>query len=118
MSSGYAGDSKMPSPRWTVKKRKFSLRRFWNKLNDSEYDDYSYENVPTTNYPFMNSYSGWNIRMHSANGGHIVEVWKSSTTLDYGESSDRKHHLYVVSSEQNIVEELPKILTEIYLKDE
>lgn len=101
---------------YRVTRKKFSIKKLWKRFYQSESDD-SY-NVPT-NYPFMNYYHGWNIRIHAANGGHVVEVWKNNNDeykIDTI-SNEKKHHLYVIDSSKNLPEELPKILTEIYLKD-
>lgn len=66
---------------------------------------------------FNKSFDGWNIRLHKANGGHIVEAWKSDDgprQTGYGHKPD--HELFMVKDEDDMSTALNDILVQLMLR--
>ena len=63
---------------------------------------------------FATDFNGWTIRIHKANNGHIVEAWKAEDhrTLN----TRREHEMFLLSNNDDVLAELPHILTNIMLK--
>ena len=65
---------------------------------------------------FNKSFEGWNIRLHRANGGHIVEAWKSEEG-PYNSSSHRpSHELFMVSDTEDMGARINDILVQLMLR--
>jgi len=64
---------------------------------------------------FNKSFEGWNIRLHRANGGHIVEAWKNE---DGPQSHNYKpqHELFMVQDNEEMGERLNQILVQLMLR--
>lgn len=75
------------------------------------------EPVPTNigHSGFNKSFEGWNIRLHRANDGHIVEAWKND---DGPQSHNYKpqHELFMVQDNEEMGERLNKILVQLMLR--
>lgn len=79
--------------------------------------------IAQAQYPkFNKSFDGWNIRLHRANGGHIVEAWRNdqdnyvSKRSALTGSSSPEHEMFLVKEEEDLTEVLPKILTQLMLR--
>ena len=58
-------------------------------------------------------YDSWSFRLVHANGGCVVEA---SFSPSYNSNEEPVNELYIISNDEEISEELPKIITECYLK--
>jgi hypothetical protein len=76
---------------------------------------YPAEAIPQSHVSFAKSFEGWNIRLHRANGGHIVEAWKNE---DGPMSSNYKppHELFMVQDSEDMGERLNSILVQLMLR--
>ena len=63
---------------------------------------------------FAKEFNGWTIRIHKANNGHIVEAWKSEDHRTV--NTRREHEMFLLSNNDDVLAELPHILTNIMLK--
>lgn len=64
---------------------------------------------------FNKSFEGWTIRLHRANGGHIVEAWKS----DEGPQPHNyraPHELFMVNESDDMGARLNDILVQLMLR--
>lgn len=66
--------------------------------------------------PFSKDFSGWHIRIHKATNGHIVEAWRSNDGSYQTNRRDREHEMFLVSNEEDVLQELPHILTNLMLR--
>lgn len=72
---------------------------------------------PTPTSPqFAKSFEGWNIRLHRANGGHIVEAWKNEDGPIHASSYRPSHELFMVSDNEDMGARLNDILVQIMLR--
>ena len=63
---------------------------------------------------FATDFNGWTIRIHKANNGHIVEAWKAEDHRTL--ITRREHEMFLLSNNDDVLAELPHILTNIMLK--
>ncbi len=64
---------------------------------------------------FNKSFEGWQIRLHKANSGHIVEAWKNEDTgptMNYR----RPHELFFVSDSSDMGASINDILVQLMLR--
>jgi hypothetical protein len=64
---------------------------------------------------FNKSFEGWQIRLHKANGGHIVEAWKNEDTgptMNYR----RPHELFFVNDSSDMGASINDILVQLMLR--
>ncbi len=64
---------------------------------------------------FNKSFEGWNIRLHRANGGHIVEAWKNED-VPHHSSYKPQHELFMVEDSADMGEKLNEILVQLMLR--
>lgn len=97
-----------------------SLTRSINKSNSRK----SRKLYPTTigsqagEYKFNNSFEGWNIRLHKAHEGHVVEAWRN-VDVSYNSNigkTDHQHLLFLVNSSEDMGERLNQIMVELALR--
>lgn len=65
---------------------------------------------------FNKQFEGWNIRLHRANGGHIVEAWKNDDMHVVSSSSRRPHELFMVMDNEDMGTRLNDILVQLMLR--
>lgn len=66
---------------------------------------------------FNKSFEGWNIRLHKANNGHIVEAWKNEDNGPVISSNYRRpHELFMVRDDQDMGTALNDILVQLMLR--
>lgn len=113
-SSGWAE----PTP---VKKKRRNLRQWLYDYVNSAYVSVQAEPTPDNHHyqsdGFNKSFEGWNIRLHKANNGHIVEAWKNEDTgPTIGSSYRRPHELFMVRDDQDMGTALNDILVQLMLR--
>jgi hypothetical protein len=66
---------------------------------------------------FNKSFEGWNVRLHKANNGHIVEAWKNEDSGPNIHSNYRRpHELFMVRDDQEMGTALNDILVQLMLR--
>lgn len=66
---------------------------------------------------FSKNFEGWNIRLHRANGGHIVEAWKyEENILTVRGGVQKSHELFMVLEGDDMGEQLNSILVQLMLR--
>lgn len=65
---------------------------------------------------FNKQFEGWNLRLHRANGGHIVEAWKNDDMHVVSTSSRRPHELFMVMDSEDMGTKLNDILVQLMLR--
>ena len=66
---------------------------------------------------FNKQFEGWNLRLHRANGGHIVETWKNDDNLHaISSNSRRSHELFMVMDSEDMGARLNDILVQLMLR--
>lgn len=73
---------------------------------------------PVGMYKFNNNFEGWQIRMHKAHEGHVVEAWRSVDTpynTNIGKT-DHQHILFLVNSSEDMGKRLNDIMVELALR--
>lgn len=63
---------------------------------------------------FARDFNGWTIRIHKANNGHIIEAWKAEDHRTV--NARREHEMFLLNSNDDVLAELPHILTNLMLK--
>jgi hypothetical protein len=67
--------------------------------------------------PFNKSFEGWNIRLHKANGGHIIEAWKNEDSGPTIHSNYRRpHELFMVRDDQEMGAAINDVLIQLMLR--
>lgn len=76
------------------------------------------EPMPTTvgSNGFNKSFEGWNIRLHRANGGHIIEAWKNVDSPIQSSSYRPEHELFMVSDSEDMGARINDILVQLMLR--
>ena len=106
---------------------KKTLRKWLRRILDSDNLTKVDEAVPypSSSNVFNKDYEGWNFRIHSAVGGHIVEAWcydngnqtaGNSYTKSVSASRSPGHKLFIVTKDEELSVELPNILTALALE--
>lgn len=74
--------------------------------------------VSSSTDPFNKSFEGWHIRLHKANGGHIVEAWKNEDQIynSSSGSSRRLHELFMVQDDEDLGAKINDILVQLMLR--
>ena len=114
---GYSIEEQYPE-----RKRSRKSFRHWlgNKIlgKQKNLDDGIIGISSSSTYPFNNSFDGWTIRMHKANGGHIVEAWKNEDSGRAIPSNYRApHELFMVLDDEDIANRLNDILVQLALRN-
>ena len=100
-------------------------RSFKQWLRDylREEDDFriTADAMPSTTGPgippsFNKSFEGWNIRLHRANGGHIVEAWKNEDGPVHSSSYRPEHEMFMVTENEDMGASLNDILVQLMLR--
>ena len=65
---------------------------------------------------FNKSFEGWNIRLHRANGGHIIEAWKNVDSPVHSSSYRPEHELFMVSDSEDMGARINDILVQLMLR--
>ena len=65
---------------------------------------------------FNKQFEGWNLRLHRANGGHIVEAWKNDDMHVVSSNSRRSHELFMVMDSEDMGTRLNDILVQLMLR--
>lgn len=66
---------------------------------------------------FNKSFEGWNIRLHKANGGHIIEAWKNEDSGPTIHSNYRRpHELFMVRDDQEMGAAINDVLVQLMLR--
>jgi hypothetical protein len=86
-----------------------------DEMNDPAREPIS-ETAGTTN-GFNKQFEGWNLRLHRANGGHIIEAWKNDDNLHVISSNSRRsHELFMVMDSEDMGARLNDILVQLMLR--
>ena len=72
--------------------------------------------VAGTHSGFNKSFEGWNVRLHRANGGHIVEAWKNEDGPVHSSSYRAQHELFMVADNEDMGARLSDILVQLALR--
>jgi hypothetical protein len=64
---------------------------------------------------FNHSYQGWMIKLHKANGGHVVEAWRTDDSGPYN-SSRIDRELFMVRDDEDMGKTLNDILIQLMLR--
>jgi len=118
MSNGYI-ETSYKEGRDTPRRKRRSLRQWLRNYINHDAD----ANIPTAvlssdqHRGFNKSFEGWNIRLHKAHGGHIVEAWRSEDgprQTGYGHRPD--HEMFMVRDEDDMSTALNDILVQLMLR--
>jgi hypothetical protein len=109
------------APSWSQEDVKQKRRSFKQWLRDYLKEDENIvvsEPIPSTQGPngFNKSFEGWNIRLHRANGGHIVEAWKNEDGPVHSSSYRPAHELFMVSDSEDMGVRINDILVQLMLR--
>lgn len=74
------------------------------------------DSMPQSHVSFAKSFEGWNIRLHRANGGHIVEAWKNEDGPIHSSNYKPPHELFMVQDTEDMGERLNQILVQLMLR--
>lgn len=104
-----------------VGNHKISLRqrlgRWLLKDKNREHLDQLHPVAVSSSDTFSHDFAGWYIRIHKATNGHIVEVWRNNeSSYPTNGRREREHEMFLVSNNDDLLQELPNILTNIMLK--
>ena len=73
--------------------------------------------VSSSDSAFSKDFAGWHIRIHKATNGHIVEAWRNNDhSYQTNGRRDREHEMFLVTNEEDVLQELPQILTNIMIR--
>lgn len=73
--------------------------------------------ISSSDGAFNKDFAGWHIRIHKATNGHIVEAWRNNeSSYPTNGRREREHEMFLVSNNDDLLQELPNILTNIMLK--
>ena len=74
--------------------------------------------VSSSDSAFSKEFAGWHIRIHKATNGHIVEAWRNNEHAYHqtGSRRERDHEMFLVTNEEDLLQELPHILTNIMIR--
>ena len=106
----------------TTRKRRSFKEWLRDKLNRRIEKDNKRNYAPTSepilsSDKFSKNFEGWNIRLHRANGGHIVEAWKYEENLVTIRGGIQKsHELFMVLEGDDMGEQLNSILVQLMLR--
>lgn len=118
------GINKAKGARWAeptvIKQKKRNFKQWLYDYVNSAYarDD---EPIPVAeSYQtdrFNKSFEGWQIRLHRANNGHIVEAWKNEDSGPAISSNYRRpHELFMVRDDQEMGAAINDILVQLMLR--
>jgi hypothetical protein len=98
------------------KRRTFKqwLRDYLKEENDQPFP--TIEPAVSHNVNFNKSFEGWNIRLHRANSGHIVEAWKNEDGPVHQGSYKPQHELFMVQDTEDMGLRLNDILVQLMLR--
>lgn len=107
-------------PTEDIKQKRRSFKQWLRDyLSEEKTSDSHLTVVPGSSYGgqtgFNKSFEGWNIRLHRANGGHIVEAWKS----DDGPQPHNyrmPHELFMVNENEDMGARINDILVQLMLR--
>jgi hypothetical protein len=74
------------------------------------------DSISQSHISFAKSFEGWNIRLHRANGGHIVEAWKNEDGPISSSNYKQPHELFMVQDSEDMGERLNSILVQLMLR--
>lgn len=102
------------------KKKRRTFKQWLRDYLKEEPSEHSYkiaEPVPTNigHSGFNKSFEGWNVRLHRANGGHIIEAWKVEDGPQH-HNYKPEHELFMVPDTEEMGECLNKILVQLMLR--
>jgi hypothetical protein len=111
------------APSWAtdedVKPKRRSFKQWLRDyLKEEPEIGYAIEAVPSTQGTsgFNKSFEGWNIRLHRANGGHIVEAWKNIDSPVHSSSYRPDHELFMVTDSEDMGTRINDILVQLMLR--
>lgn len=74
--------------------------------------------VEQTTAKFTRSFEGWNIRLHRAVDGHIVEAWKNDYDRPMQTGNYRApHELFIIKDDEDMGKILNDILVQLMLRN-
>ena len=115
IKAGYR-PSPYSEPQNDMPRRKRSFRNWLrNYLSYNNEPIHEVVSAAVSTDTFNKSFEGWQIRLHKANGGHIVEAWKNEDT---GPTNNyrRPHELFFVSDSSDMGSSLNDILVQLMLR--
>lgn len=117
--SSYAKSARYGEPFTDKTKKKRSFRRWLRNYisynNEPIAEVVSASSISSDN-KFNKSFEGWTIRLHRANGGHIVEAWKNEDPHAISQNYKREHELFMVHENEDMGTRLNDILIQLMLR--
>lgn len=106
-----------------IKSVKRFLRSAIHKILSDESTNIDLQPHPSSYNSFNKEFDGWQFRIHRAtNGGQILEVWNDTYPIHPSSkpfsttSNKREHKLFIISANENFIEEFEQILTQLALE--
>ena len=68
---------------------------------------------------FQKDFTGWTIRIHKAQNGHIIEAWRRDDGNYINKHPGRSHsdhEMILVTNEEDVLQELPHVLTSLMMR--
>jgi hypothetical protein len=92
------------------------VKNFFKKKN--RHDTIFPTEEPVRSQKFSKDFEGWTIRLHKANGGHIVETWKNEDSYQNAVSSKnkREHEFFLVLEDEDTGDRINDILIQLMLR--
>lgn len=118
METGSAGPRRKC---WKVRLRNYLNKRIEKDIEKEE--NRNVDKIATIGYhefhhTFAKSFEGWNIRLHKAVNGHIVEAWKSNDDRAVPNNYRPIHEMFMVRDDEDMGEALNSILVQLMLRSE
>lgn len=67
---------------------------------------------------FQRDFSGWNMKLHRASNGHIIEMWKNWTEIgNYSGSNPPPHKFVLVKDDEDVLSMIPETIVACVLED-
>ena len=65
---------------------------------------------------FNKQFEGWNLRLHRANNGHIIEAWKNDHDRPVPHNHKPSHELFMVPEDEDMGKALNDVLIQLMLR--
>lgn len=69
-----------------------------------------------SNPSFNKRFDGWNIRLHRANGGYIIEAWKNDDDRMISKNSRPDHEFFLVREDEDMGQAINDTLIQLMLR--
>jgi hypothetical protein len=112
----YNKDRIYPTENTSLKQKRRSFKQWLRDYLKEDDHIVAAEPITVGSNGFNKSFEGWNIRLHRANGGHIVEAWKSEDGPVHTSSYRPAHELFMVTDSEDMGVRINDILVQLMLR--